>query len=317
MGINCQNTSDAQGFNIFEKLATEEIVCGGQNNFLNIYILKIQNKIFAYDELYEYILNNICEYVFSRRKILDAKAERNKNRRLILDALSHLRAVNSNEDSGAGGELGEILLYLFLEQGLQAPKLFSKIELKTSANDYIKGADGIHFKYRTTNDGKKILQLVIGEAKIKDNLEKAIEDSFVSINKYLQHNGQDIMLIDTHLKDQLIEDDEAEILKKYLLGKGAEETETVFGVFIGYTTNYKGLNDSNDDYKKNVKGSNLTQILKYKDKIRNEIKKHQISNYNFNFYFLPFHDAPRDRKKIMEQLTHKEAKFSFGDIKNG
>ena len=39
MGINCQNTSDAQGFNIFEKLATEEIVCGGQNNFLNIYIL--------------------------------------------------------------------------------------------------------------------------------------------------------------------------------------------------------------------------------------------------------------------------------------
>ena len=36
MGVNFQNTSDTEGFNIFEKLSTEDIVCGGHNNILNL-----------------------------------------------------------------------------------------------------------------------------------------------------------------------------------------------------------------------------------------------------------------------------------------
>lgn len=151
MGVNFENTSKANGFNIFEKLTSENISYGGHNNALNLYILKTHDKLFPYDKLYKYVLDNICQYVFDRRKNL-AEAE---SKTLILEALEHLRNINSDKDSGAGGELGEILLYLFLEQDLQAPKLFSKVELKTSSNDYIKGADGIHFKFRTNNAGKK------------------------------------------------------------------------------------------------------------------------------------------------------------------
>lgn len=317
MGINFENTSNDENFNIFEKISTEKIISGGQSNFLNIYILKIHDKLFAYDKLYNYILNNICEYVFSRRRNIEVQQDPKKNRTFILEAIEHLRKIKSQEDCGAGGELGEILLYLFLEQGLKAPKLFSKVELKTSTNDYIKGADAIHFKFRTSKDGKKILQLVIGEAKIKNDLEQAINEAFISINTYLKDGKQDIMLIDNHLTDQLVEDEEAELLKKYLLGENVEEKETIFGVFIGYTINYKGLNDSNDEYKENIKKSNLKQVLKYKNKIINKIKKYKISNHNFNFYFLPFHNAQKDRKNIMEQLTNKESRFSYGGGRNG
>jgi hypothetical protein len=35
-----------------------------------------------------------------------------------------------------GGELGELLLYCFLESHLKAPKILSKLELKTSTNHY-------------------------------------------------------------------------------------------------------------------------------------------------------------------------------------
>ena len=313
MGVNFENTSVAEGFNIFEKLTSEKISHGGHNNAINLYILKIHDKLFSYNKLYKYILDNICQYVFNRRKNLNEK----ESKTLILEALDHLREINSEKDSGAGGELGEILLYLFLEQDLQAPKLFSEVELKTSPNDYVKGADGIHFKFRINKNGVKILQLVVGEAKIKNKIKDGIEEAFTSINTYLSNNTQDIRLLDTHLMNQLIEDDEAEILKKYLLGDDLEEKETVFGIFIGYSTDYDGINDNNDEYKQKAKEANLNQVLKYKQKIINEIKKYNISNYEFNFYFLPFHNAQNDRKVIIDQLTKKESTFSWENIRNG
>ena len=313
MGVNSENTSKADNFNIFEKLTSEKISYGGHDNALNLYILKIHDKLFSYDKLYKYILDNICQYVFNRRKNIEEK----DSKTLILEALDHLRGINSDKDSGAGGELGEILLYLFLEQDLHAPKLFSKVELKTNPNDYVKGADGIHFKFRTNENEEKILQLVIGEAKIRNELKSGIEDAFTSINSYISNNTQDVRLLDTHLMNQLIEDDEAEILKKYLLGDEVENKETIFGIFIGYSINYDGANDSNDKYKQNIKGANLQQVLSYKQKIIYEIKKYNISNYEFNFYFLPFHNALKDRKNIIDQLTKKESTFSWGDIRNG
>lgn len=317
MGINFQNTSDSEGFNIFEKLSTAEISCGGNNNVLNLYILKIHDKLFSYDKLYDYIFDNICQYVFNRQRNIEAQNNVKKAKHLVIEAIDHLREINSDKDLGAGGELGEILLYLFLEQDLQAPKLFSKVELKTSNNDYVKGADGIHFKFRIDIDGNKILQLVVGEAKVKNELKDGIEEAFTSINTYLTSNSQDVRLLDTHLMNQLVEDDEAEILKRYLLGQDVEDKETVFGIFIGYSINYEGFTDNNDNYKQNVKQANLKQVLEYKQKIIDEIEKYNISNYQFNFYFLPFHDAQRDRKTIIKQLTEKESKFTWGDIRNG
>lgn len=313
MGVNSENTSKADNFNIFEKLTSEKISYGGHDNALNLYILKIHDKLFSYDKLYKYILDNICQYVFNRRKNIEEK----ESKTLILEALDHLRGINSDKDSGAGGELGEILLYLFLEQDLHAPKLFSKVELKTNPNDYVKGADGIHFKFRTNENEEKILQLVVGEAKIRNELKSGIEDAFTSINTYISNNTQDVRLLDTHLMNQLIEDDEAEILKKYLIGDEVENKETIFGIFIGYSINYDGVNDSNDKYKQNIKEANLQQVLSYKQKIIDEIKKYNISNYEFNFYFLPFHNALKDRKNIIDQLTKKESTFSWGDIRNG
>lgn len=309
-----ENTSNKKGFDIFEKITSQDLLCGGHNNKLNIYILKIHDKLFSYDKLYKYILENICQYVFDRCKNLEKK----DSKTFILESLDYLREIKSDDDLGAGGELGEILLYLFLEQDLDAPKLFSKVELKTNRNNYINGADGIHFRFRKNKDGKKILQLVIGEAKIENKITKGIKDAFDSINEYISNNIQDIKLLDTFLKDQLFEsDEEADILKRYLLGDETEEKETVFGIFVGYSTDYKGINDDNDDYKQRVKEANLNQVLKCKQKIIDYIKQYNISNYEFNFYFLPFHDAQKDRKVIIKQLTEKKSIFSLEEIRNG
>ena len=102
-----------------------------------------------------------------------------------------------------------------------------------------------------------------------------------------------------------------------MLGNDTVDKETLFGIFIGYSVDYDGSTENNDDYKHNVKQANLSQVLGYKEKIVNEITKHNISYYQFYFYFLPIHDAQRDRKIIIKQLTGKESKFTWGDIRNG
>ena len=236
---------------------------------------------------------------------------------IILEALSHLRPVNSEADKGAGGELGEILLYLFLEQDLQAPKLFSKVELKTSAKDYVKGSDGIHFKFRINGEGKKILQLVIGEAKIKNDLKDGIKEAFESINRYLSENIQDRNLLDTHLMEQLVDKDEADLIKEYITSIPRKKKETVFGIFIGYSIKYKGTAATNDEYDRRVIEENIKQILAVKNHIIDAINNYYVSNYEFNFYFLPFHNAARDRKVIMKSLTSGKGKLEWGEIKNG
>lgn len=233
-------TSYSEGFGIFNKVSEEEFDVVNKN-YLRMFMLNTENKLFNYDEMYDYILPNITKYVFSRKRFAEIENNPSKQGTIILDALNHLRPIENEADKGAGGELGEILLYLFLEQDLHAPKLFSKVELKTSAKDYVKGSDGIHFKFRTNREGIKILQLVIGEAKIKNELKKGIDEAFESIEKYLSENTQDRNLLDTHLMDQLVDKEEAELIKEYIMAIPRKKKEIVFGIFIGYSINYSAF----------------------------------------------------------------------------
>ncbi len=309
-------TSYSDGFGIFNKVSEEEFDVINKN-YIRMFMLNTENKLFNYDELYDYILPNVAKYIFSRKKFSEIENNPSKQMTIILEALSHLRPVNSEADKGAGGELGEILLYLFLEQDLQAPKLFSKVELKTSAKDYVKGSDGIHFKFRINGEGKKILQLVIGESKIKNDLKDGIKEAFESINRYLSENIQDRNLLDTHLMEQLVDKDEADLIKEYITSIPRKKKETVFGIFIGYSIEYKGTAATNDEYDRRVIEENIKQILAVKNHIIDAINNYHVSNYEFNFYFLPFHNAARDRKVIMKSLTSGKGKLEWGEIKNG
>lgn len=309
-------TSYSDGFGIFNKVSEEEFDVINKN-YIRMFMLNTENKLFNYDELYDYILPNVAKYVFSRKKFSEIENNPSKQMTIILEALSHLRPVNSEADKGAGGELGEILLYLFLEQDLQAPKLFSKVELKTSAKDYVKGSDGIHFKFRINGEGKKILQLVIGEAKIKNDLKDGIKEAFESITRYLSENIQDRNLLDTHLMEQIVDKDEADLIKEYITSIPRKKKETVFGIFIGYSIEYKGTAATNDEYDRRVIEENIKQVLAVKNHIIDAINNYHVSNYEFNFYFLPFHNAARDRKVIMKSLTSGKGKLEWGEIKNG
>ena len=161
------------------------------------------------------------------------------------------------------------------------------------------------------------MQLIIGEAKIKNELNEGIKDAFESINTYITSNIQDRNLIDTHLTEQIVNEEEARIIKEYITAIPRKKKETVFGIFIGYSIDYKGESDSNDEYDRKIIEENIQQVLRMRQLIIEQIIKYSVNNYEFNFYFLPFHNAMRDRKTIMQQLTRGQPYFTREDIRNG
>lgn len=68
--------------------------------------------------------------------------------------------------------------------------------------------------------------------------------------------------------------------------------------------------DTNDEYDQKVIEKNITQVLAQKKAIVDFINKYKIRNYEFNFYFLPFHDAMKDRRSIMQKVTKKQRFFT-------
>lgn len=302
-------TSYSEGFGIFNKVYEQEFDVVNKN-YLRLFMLNTENKLFNYDELYEYLLPNIARYVFDRTKLAEAEQNPIKQSLILTEAIDHLRKITSDKDRGAGGELGEVLLYLFLEQDLKAPKLFSKVEFKTNNMDYVKGSDGIHYRFKVVPNGAKVLQLIIGEAKILDSLHTAINDAFISIDTYLTENIQDRLLIDTHLLHQFVDKDEAAELKDYILTIPRKKKETIFGIFVGYSIEYQGEADTNDEYDQKIIEENVKQVLAQEKEIIKFIDEYSISNYEFNFYFLPFHNAMKDRKSIMKQVTQGQRYYT-------
>ncbi len=145
--------------NLFHKILENEPVENG--NKLNLFSLKISNNAFTYANLVEELGNILTTYALSRNAY-DELCSQKKYNTLVSKAKERLRKAESND-----GELGEILLYTMLEAHLKAPKLLTKLELKTDPNHYVKGADGVHLLRIDDNT----FQFVFGESNRKSHLK--------------------------------------------------------------------------------------------------------------------------------------------------
>lgn len=79
------------------------------------------------------------------------------------------------------GDYGELLLFLILEVFYPARKLVTKVRLRSSMGDEIKGFDCAHFSI----DGSDKICLWLGEAKFHQSFSTAINKAVGSINEHL------------------------------------------------------------------------------------------------------------------------------------
>ncbi len=295
------NTSIRNGFDsVFREVVSGQKLNLKNNNCLRLFCLDIFNNEFSYAGLHQFLQRNVGRYVFSRATIEQLVADGDADA-IGLKAIELLRQANNPKDTGAGGELGEMLLYLFLEQKLSAPKLLSKVELKTTKNQYVFGSDGVHLLHL----GDKMFQLVLGESKIKGDLEDAVDEAFKSIQKVSNDTGNEIRLIERNVLAESFDPEMTELIKSIIIPSKRDlsiAVDNAFGVFLGYTLGICSDGYSNADFRIAVDAkvaNDLKSIATYIEKKINELN---MSGYSFYFYILPFNNAALDRADVIQKL---------------
>lgn len=286
--------------NLFTKAMENEPL--ENDNRLNVFVLKIANNQFDYSGLIEELENALITYALSRRTV-EELAQQRKFGNLSSYAREKLRKAEQNT-----GELGELLLYCFLESHLNAPKLLTKLELKTSANDYVKGADGVHLLQL---DDRKF-QIIFGESKLYGDLSQGIRKAFDSIGEMVDNGLNKIFfekhLIDSNLLKENVSEDEMQLLKKILIPSENDEDLEVdhsFGVFLGFdipiTEDERKVSNSQfrTDIIEKVKEAVTNQI----DMINRYLRRTNFVGYRFYFYVMPFEELDTTRTTIIKNLV--------------
>lgn len=275
-----------------------------QSNNLELFTCPINANQFDYSRMVDNLLESVADFSISRKtkeKYLGSPMT------LSQKAREKFRDYKENK-----GELGEFLLFCFLEGHLNAPKILSKLELKTSTNMYVNGSDGIHFLKLPSGN----YQLIFGESKLYDDLTDGLRDAFQSINDFLKEENQkgeeksginyEKSLISSSVFKEAWTTEEEEFIGHliYPTNSTSFEVDDAFGIFIGFEID---LNDNqrklpNDKFRamidEHINGIVAKKILN----IEKYIEQHKLYGYNFYIYLMPFLDIELSRTKILESL---------------
>lgn len=284
----------------------------GTYSTLNLHILRIENNDFCYFELIEELAENIISYSLSRKQI-DAFKAVGKTAKLYRRAVEKLRQnIDKPTDKSSGGEAGELLLYSFLESHLKAPKILTKLEIKTSSDEYAKGSDGIHLlKVSETS-----YQLIFGESKLNPNLKDSICNAFDSIHEFLTRSknniNHEIGLLDSQLCKEAFEKDLYSFIKSVVFPSASSSVtrDKAFGIFAGFEIKptEKQIKLSNDDFRKEIREVIKNEVNTKLKHIKEKIVEHKLEGYSFYIYVFPFIKLDDTRRKIIDNLIH--AKFN-------
>lgn len=303
--LNMQlSVPDKSFLDSFEHLGTFSLDSYKKNE-LNLFMLRINANEFDYQSLITNLLEPIITYSVSRK----VKSEyANKPHTLIKKAVSRFVEYNSNT-----GELGELLLYAFLECHLNAPKILTKLELKTSTSLYVNGSDGVH--YLKLPNGN--YQLIFGESKTIDDLTAALRAAFTSISDFKNQTNKsgtnksginyEKSLISDNLIKETFNDDDANFVRSliYPSRHNTFRVDDAFGIFVGYNLDISDCDKKlpNDLFHDKIKDKIVNMVEGRFSLINKYINDYGLMGHSFHIYILPFTDLSASRTSIMKELT--------------
>lgn len=171
------------------------------------------------DEFVEELSDTIVDWIYSSEKYKEIKEKLVKNGKSEASASQYIgrKAKNKFRDNKNSeniliqGQMGELLLYHFIQKCMKAVPLLRKMNIATSPDHERFGADAIHFKIE---NGKNII--ILGEAKTytsKYKFNQAFSDALDSIlNTYNKHRSE----VGLYVHEDFLDDEMNEIAEKYL-----------------------------------------------------------------------------------------------------
>ena len=99
---------------VFRKVQCDDDLNLKNKSGLNLYYLDISDSAFDYMALNEYLFDSVGMYVYSRTQMKEFE-DKKKVRNMGAKALRLMKANGKPDEKGTGNELGEMLLFAFLE----------------------------------------------------------------------------------------------------------------------------------------------------------------------------------------------------------
>lgn len=277
------------------------------NTQLKFYCPLVDANAFNYDNLIISLRDAAAHYCLSRRTWDEYMRQPMQ--------LSHLVREKFKELDQNKGELGELLLFSFLETDLKAPKLLTKMELKTNPNLYFNGADGVH--YLKLSDGN--YQLIFGESKAYDDLGNGISKALDSIKNFKNNSIKDDDsgtvkgiefekgLLSACIMQECYTEDERAFLKSLIYPKSSNTymVDTAFAVFVLYNLKISPNEKkrSNSDFRKWLFSRLEMEISQMLPSILGKIKRRDLVGHSFYFYLVPFEKMQDSQKNVLVKVV--------------
>lgn len=287
---------------VFHEVTQSEKVAWMTEGQLRLFHLNIRNNKFNPEEMKTLLYRNIGEYVFSRAKIEKFKVAGDA----FAVGAQAIRVLNKNggaDVKGTGAELGEMLLYSFLEEKLNAPKLMSRVELSTDAKQHASSCDGIHL-LTSKASGLPYHQVVFGTSSIVGDLRYAIDAAFESIVEIEKNEDKELHIVDDLIFDRLFDEDEIELAKEIFVPNPNNLTpyNTSYGIFLGYTLGLNPASYSIAEFSSIAEEKMQEDIKRNFDYILKKISDNGLGLHSFYFHVLPFNDAEEEKKSVMDAV---------------
>jgi len=259
------------------------------NNHIKAFRYRIESNRFDYTWVRKLLNANIGRYVFNRAEI--EKYLKDDIESLGMEAAQYVRSHTT------GNELGEMLIYAFLEEVLKAPKLMSAIELSAEHR-----CSGIHFL--TIPGANTIYELVYGASDLQGNLERAVDKAFETIEKLRSSRLSGMELVNSAEFNKCIDVRTAHLIRKIVIPEdgGDSDAGTAYGIFLGYTLDLNPEDYSRDEYTDAAVKRIEQDIDQALVRVLERIADLKMGADSFYIYVLPFNDADSDKSSIMTEL---------------
>jgi len=139
------------------------------------------------------------------------------------------------EAAKRSGEIGELTLFVLLEAFLSAPKIASKMKLKTSNEMHVHGADAVH----ATLNNDNLLTLILGESKFRKDRSTGLKDAIESVSNFVTSYlkvDKEVELIEGNLDQEILDPDLKIKLIQYFSKFTPESNQTTktIAILLGY-----------------------------------------------------------------------------------
>lgn len=281
----------------FKKVSSVVVAGLTHPSTANIYCADPSNGKLRFNKIKEFLADNIGTYVFSRSKVDSFKGR-------PVGAIGTLALIEFKKAYGTSADtvLGELMLYVFLEQELNAPKIMSKIEFSQHTGLASK-SDGIHL-LATTEHGRPFNQLVFGASNIEGNLNIAVDRAFDRIVSIEQNTDSEFKTVENTAYGLMFDNSTVEYLRDVMIPRKQFQynPDMAFGLFLGYSLIIDPPVADPALYRTAAEEQLKRDVESAKNYIADTMKRRKLEGYTFYCYVLPFNDAPAERTSLIDEM---------------